>query len=67
MQAGGHPLLKTVVLLLLAFGLCLTIGVQPAGTTSRSSCVTCHTDEKALIRNLSPVKQQKSALTSGAG
>jgi hypothetical protein len=32
-----------------------------------STCVACHTNRAALKNNLSPVKEKKSAMTSGAG
>ena len=34
---------------------------------AQSSCVSCHTQENLLIKNLAPKKEKKSALTSGAG
>jgi hypothetical protein len=49
------------VALCIAFSLCL------AESLAQSSCVTCHTDETLLIENLSAEKEEKSALTSGAG
>lgn len=42
----------------------LLVGGRPAES---STCVACHTDEAALKQNLSPVKEKKSAMTSGAG
>ena len=34
---------------------------------AQSSCVSCHTNENQLKKNLAPKVEKKSALTSGAG
>lgn len=34
---------------------------------AQSSCVSCHTQENLLKKNLAPIEEVKSALTSGAG
>jgi hypothetical protein len=36
-------------------------------SSAQSSCVSCHTEEALLKENLSAEKEEKSALTSGAG
>jgi hypothetical protein len=35
--------------------------------SAQSSCVSCHTQEDMLEKNLAPKEEIKSALTSGAG
>jgi nitrate/TMAO reductase-like tetraheme cytochrome c subunit len=35
--------------------------------SAQSSCVSCHTQENLLKKNLAPKEEKKSAMTSGAG
>jgi len=67
MQGRAKSPLKILVLVLLATGILTIIGVNASDTTAPSSCVKCHTDEKALTSSLSPVKVKKSSMTSGTG
>lgn len=67
MQRRRRTLPKTLFLVILATGLLASSGTNAVDSTSQSSCVICHTDEKTLTRNLSTVKPKKSAQTSGVG
>ncbi len=58
---------KTLFLATLTLGLLSGTGANAVDETSRSSCVSCHTDEGALLDNLSKEKPKKSAHTSGTG
>ena len=48
------------------FVLFLTFWITTA-VLAESSCVTCHTDEEMLTKNLSKMEEKKSAMQSGAG
>jgi hypothetical protein len=57
--------LKNIVLAIIAV---LLLGSFLAGDCSAASgCVTCHTDEKMIIENLSNDESKKSALQAGTG
>jgi hypothetical protein len=47
--------------------LCITFWLGLPELLAQSSCVSCHTEETLLKENLSDEKEEKSALTSGAG
>ena len=47
--------------------LCISFSLGPTDSLAQSSCVSCHTKESLLKKNLSPKEEKKSALTSGAG
>ena len=49
------------------FALCISFSLGLTDLFAQSSCVSCHTQENLLIKNLSPKEEKKSALTSGAG
>jgi hypothetical protein len=56
---------KKILLALIAM---LFLGFFPAGDSSTASgCVTCHTKEDMIIKNLAKKEKVKSALQSGAG
>lgn len=67
MQRWRRILPKTLFLAILAACLLPGAGTNAVEATSQSSCISCHTDETALTRNLSTVKPKKSAHTSGVG
>ena len=57
--------LKNIVLAIIAV---LLLGSFLAGDSfADSGCVTCHTDEEMIKKNLSKKKVKKSALQAGAG
>ena len=57
--------LKNIVPAIIAV---LLLGSFLAGDSfAASSCVTCHTDEDMIEKNLSKIKVKKSALQAGAG
>ncbi len=58
---------KILFLVILTAGLLAGAGTNAVEETSPSSCVTCHTDEKALLATLSKKKSKKSTHTSGTG
>ncbi|MCF8069663.1 MAG: hypothetical protein K9L30_13880 [Desulfobacterales bacterium] len=45
----------------------MVVCIYTGNVLAASSCVSCHTDENKLTKNLSKKKPQKSTLTSGAG
>ena len=47
--------------------LCIPFLLGQTDLAAQSSCVSCHTKENMLKKNLSPKEEKKSALTSGAG
>jgi hypothetical protein len=47
--------------------LCIAFSLGLTDLWAQSSCVSCHTKEDSLKKNLTPKKEKKSALTSGAG
>ena len=49
------------------FTLCISFSFGLTDSLAQSSCVSCHTKENLLKKNLSPKEEKKSALTSGAG
>ena len=53
--------LMAFLTLFISFSLGLT------DSLAQSSCVSCHTNENLLQKNLAPKVEKKSALTSGAG
>ena len=54
--------------ILMAFlTLCISFSLGLADLLAQSNCVSCHTKENLLEKNLAPKKEKKSALTSGAG
>ncbi len=67
MQRRRSVLPKILFLAILTTGLLSSAGTNAVDDTSPTSCVTCHTDETALTRNLSTVKPKKSTHTSGVG
>jgi len=67
MRRRGFTPIKLLFLAPLATGLMAGLWTEDPNATTRSSCVSCHTDESALIRNLKPVVATRSLLTSGAG
>ena len=67
MPPGSLSSIKTLFVALLVTGLLAGLWIEKPTATTRSSCVACHTDERALTRNLRPVVATRSALTSGAG
>jgi hypothetical protein len=50
-----------------AVAICISFSFGLPDLLARSSCVSCHTQENVLKKNLAAQKEQKSALTSGAG
>ncbi len=64
---GARILTLIFSLVLWTAGLLLVPGVQAVDEKNPSGCIACHTDEKALVRNLAAVQSKKSASTSGAG
>ena len=58
------PIRETILIGCFIFSIFLWVAARPA---LASTCIACHTDEAALEKNLSPVKEKKSAMTSGAG
>jgi len=48
-------------------GLLAAVLSSPAVAAEQSGCVTCHLDEKLLVKNLSVIKAKKSAMQSGQG
>jgi hypothetical protein len=59
-----HQITETILVGCFLLSMVSMVGPRPA---LASTCVACHTDEAALKNNLSPVKEKKSAMTSGAG
>ena len=61
--------LGAVLLGLLAAGApSVAAASAPAATAAETSgCITCHLDEKLLVKNLGASTARKSALQSGAG
>ena len=49
------------------FTLCISLSLDQTELLAQSNCVSCHTKENALEKNLAPKEEKKSALTSGAG
>ncbi len=49
------------------FTLCISFTLGLTDLSAQSSCVSCHTQENLLKKNLAPKVEKKSALTSGAG
>jgi hypothetical protein len=49
------------------FALCIFFSLGLTDLFAQSSCVSCHTKENLLEKNLAPKEEKKSALTSGAG
>jgi nitrate/TMAO reductase-like tetraheme cytochrome c subunit len=47
--------------------LCISFSIGLTDSSAQSSCVSCHTKENLLKKNLAPKEEKKSALTSGAG
>ena len=47
--------------------LCISFSLGLTDSLAQSSCVSCHTKENLLKKNLAPQNEKKSALTSGAG
>ncbi len=47
--------------------LCISFSLGLTDSLAQSSCVSCHTKENLLKKNLSLKEEKKSALTSGAG
>jgi hypothetical protein len=47
--------------------LCIFFSLGLTDSLAQSSCVSCHTEENMLEKNLTPKVEMKSALTSGAG
>jgi hypothetical protein len=47
--------------------LCISFSLGLTDSLAQSSCVSCHTKENLLKKNLAPKVEKKSALTSGAG
>jgi hypothetical protein len=47
--------------------ICISFSFGLPDLLAQSSCVSCHTQENMLKNNLAPKKEQKSAMTSGAG
>lgn len=66
MLSVRNNLLNTLLISAMAIGLLFSAG-NPSTAAGLSSCVKCHTDEKALTKNLSPEKPKASGMTSGAG
>ena len=60
-------LVKTILLLLLFWGLLVMQGVGDSFSGSKSGCVTCHTDLGMLKKNLSEKENKESAMTAGMG
>jgi hypothetical protein len=50
-----------------ALAICISFSLALPDLLAQSSCVSCHTQENMLKKNLAPKKEQKSAMTSGAG
>lgn len=67
MQREHRRVFKVVLLAALVAGAANVCRVAAADSALQTSCVACHTNEKALSENLSTEEQKKSALTSGAG
>jgi hypothetical protein len=49
------------------FTLCISFSLGLTDLLAQSSCVSCHTNENMLGKNLTPEVERKSALISGAG
>jgi hypothetical protein len=49
------------------FTFCISFSFGLPDLLAQSSCVSCHTQENMLKKNLAAKKEKKSALTSGAG
>ena len=47
--------------------LCISFSIGLTDLFAQFSCVSCHTKENMLGKNLAPKEEKKSALTSGAG
>lgn len=50
-----------------AIAMCISFSFGLPDLLAQSSCVSCHTQENMLKKNLAAKKEKKSALTSGAG
>jgi hypothetical protein len=50
-----------------AVAMCISFSFGQPDVWAQSSCVSCHTQENMLKKNLAAKKEKKSALTSGAG
>jgi hypothetical protein len=50
-----------------AVAICISFSFGLPDLLAQSSCVSCHTQENMLKKNLAAKKEKKSALTSGAG
>jgi hypothetical protein len=50
-----------------AVAICISFSFGLPDLLAQSSCVSCHTQESMLKKNLAAKKEKKSALTSGAG
>ena len=50
-----------------AVAICISFSFGLPDLLAQSSCVSCHTQENLLKKNLAPKVEKKSALTSGAG
>jgi hypothetical protein len=50
-----------------AAAICISFSLGLPDLLAQSSCVSCHTQENMLQKNLASKKTKKSALTSGAG
>jgi hypothetical protein len=58
---SGFSIFTAAVAIYISFSFGLT------DLLAQSSCVSCHTKENLLKKNLAPQNEKKSALTSGAG
>jgi hypothetical protein len=50
-----------------AFAIYISFSFGLPDLLAQSSCVSCHTKENMLTKNLVPKEEKKSALTSGTG
>jgi hypothetical protein len=55
----------SIFLSLITFCIFFSLGLTDL--FAESSCVSCHTKENLLKKNLAPKEDKKSSLTSGAG
>ena len=59
--------MKLHILFAFFFSLIIFAAGVPGPAAADESCISCHTSENKLTRNLSKGSPKKSALTSGAG
>ncbi|MGD8472111.1 MAG: hypothetical protein PVF78_12605 [Desulfobacterales bacterium] len=63
----GHIAPSRFSILTAAAAICISFSLGLPDLLAQSSCVSCHTQENMLQKNLASKKTKKSALTSGAG